>query len=481
MELQRIDDFEWSVPIGTVEGMRVPGIVFGSEDLARRALDDRAVLQVANVATLPGIVDASLAMPDIHWGYGFPIGGVAAFDADADGVISPGGVGFDIACGVRLLRTDLSWEPEVRPKIRELVAALGAATPRGTGAGGRLRLTRAEVLRVLRDGVGFLLDRGVGVPEDAERCEDGGVLREADPEQVSERAMTRGAGQLGSLGAGNHFLEVQVVDEILEPVAGNVMGLFEGQVCVMIHCGSRGLGHQVCTDHLATMDRLMRSLDIRVPDRQLACVPLAHEAARRYLGAMNAAANFARANRHLLADGVRTSFESVFRRSPQSLGVDLVYDVAHNLAKLEEHELDGRRRNLCVHRKGATRAFGPGHASLPPVYRTIGQPVLIPGSMGTASFVLVGTAEAERKAFASTCHGAGRALSRTQARKRIGGRELARQLDEQGIVLAPGSPRLLAEEAPFAYKDIEEVVRSCEGAGLTRTVARLRPVGVVKG
>jgi tRNA-splicing ligase RtcB len=481
VEPRRIDDFAWSVPIGTVDGMRVPGVVFGTEALLRKAVDDRAVLQVANVATLPGIVGASYAMPDIHWGYGFPIGGVAAFATDDGGVISPGGVGFDIACGVRLLRTELTWERDVRPRIHELVAALGAATPRGTGTGGRLTLSRKELLRVLAEGVGFALGRGIGTDADAEFCEDGGVLADAVPASVSDRALTRGAGQLGSLGAGNHFLEVQVVDELREPVAANVLGLFPGQVCVMIHCGSRGLGHQVCTDSLAAMDRTMRTVGITVPDRQLACVPLDHEAAVRYLGAMDAAANFARANRHVLSDGVRAAFETVFGRPAVDLAIDLVYDVAHNLAKLEDHEVDGRRRTLCVHRKGATRAFGPGHPSLPAAYRTIGQPVLIPGSMGTASFVLVGTEEGQGKAFASTCHGAGRALSRTQARKRIGGRALARQLEEEGVVLAPGSPRLLAEEAPFAYKDIEEVVRACEGAGLTRTVARLRPVGVVKG
>jgi tRNA-splicing ligase RtcB len=481
MEPERIDAFSWRVPVGTVEGMRVPGVVFGTEALIERAVDDRAVLQVANVATLPGIVGASYAMPDIHWGYGFPIGGVAATDADADGVISPGGVGFDIACGVRLLRTDLAWEPEVRPKIRELVAALGAATPRGTGAGGRLRVSGRDLLDVLRDGVGAMLARGIGTERDAERCEDGGVVAGAAPDQVSTRALTRGAGQLGSLGAGNHFLEVQVVDEVLAADAADAMGLHFGQVCVMIHCGSRGLGHQVCTDHVAAMDRLLGPLGIEVPDRQLACVPLAHEAAQRYVGAMNAAANFARANRHVLADGVRCAFEEVFDRSAHDLGIALVYDVAHNLAKLEEHEVDGRTRTLCVHRKGATRAFGPGDPSLPDAYRAIGQPVLIPGSMGTASYVLVGTAEAERKAFASTCHGAGRLLSRTKARKEIRGHELAKQLEQQGIVLAPGSPKLLAEEAPVAYKDVDEVVRACEGAGLTRTVARLRPVGVVKG
>jgi tRNA-splicing ligase RtcB len=481
VETERLGEFEWRVPVGTVDGMRVPGLVFGSEPLIAKAVDDRAVLQVANVATLPGIVGASMAMPDIHWGYGFPIGGVAAFDPEEGGVISPGGVGFDIACGVRLLRTDLDWEREVRPRIGELVAALGNETPRGTGKGGRMRLSHDDVVHVLRDGVGFALGRGIGTPEDAERCEDGGVLAGARPEHVSERAIARGSAQLGSLGAGNHFLEVQVVEEVLEPVAANVLGLAEGLVVVMIHCGSRGLGHQVCTDHVATMDRLMRSLGISVPDRQLACVPLGHAAADRYLGAMAAAANFARANRHLLGDGVRVAFEAVFERSARDLGLRLVYDVAHNLAKPEEHEVEGRRRLLCVHRKGATRAFGPGHPSLPDAYRPIGQPVLIPGSMGAPSYVLVGAEGAARRSFASTCHGAGRALSRTQAKKRIGGHELARQLEEQGITLAPASWKLLAEEAPFAYKDVAEVVRSCEGAGLTRTVARLRPVGVVKG
>jgi tRNA-splicing ligase RtcB len=481
MDVERIDAFSWRVPVGTVDGMRVPGLVFGTDALIRQAVDDRAVLQVANVATLPGVVGASMAMPDIHWGYGFPIGGVAAFDAAAGGVISPGGVGFDIACGVRLIRTDLAWETEVRPKIHELVAVLGREIPRGTGTGGRLQLSRSALLRVLRDGVRSLLGRGIGEDTDMRLCEDEGVLADAAPEEVGERALIRGAGQLGSLGAGNHFCEVQVVDEVLEPVAANVMGLFAGQVVVMIHCGSRGLGHQVCTDHVASMDRVMRPLGIEVPDRQLACVPLGHEAARRYLGAMNAAANFARANRHVLGDGVRVAFEEVFGRSAREIGIRLVYDVAHNLAKMEEHEVEGRRRMLCVHRKGATRAFGPGEPSLPEDYRSIGQPVLIPGSMGTASYVLVGAAGAAARSFASTCHGAGRSLSRTQAKRRIDGHELARQLEEQGIVLAPASWRLLAEEAPFAYKDVSEVVRACEGAGLTRTVARLRPVGVVKG
>jgi tRNA-splicing ligase RtcB len=481
VEPKQIEPFVWEVPIGTVDGMRVPGVVFGTEDLLRRAVDDRAVLQVANVATLPGIVKASLAMPDIHWGYGFPIGGVAATDADGDGVISPGGVGFDIACGVRLLRSELTWDEEVRPLIRDLVRALGARIPRGVGTKGRMHLSRQDTIRVLHEGVGFPLSRGVGLEEDVATCEDRGRLDDVRLDQVSDRALGRGASQLGSLGAGNHFCEVQVVEEVLEPVAADVMGLFPGQVCVMIHSGSRGLGHQVCTDHLKVIDGLMRRLDIRVPDRQLACVPLAHEAAVGYLGAMNAAANFARANRHVLADAVREAFGSVFDRSARELGMFLVYDVSHNLAKIEDHEVEGRRRRLCVHRKGATRAFGPGHPELPPEYRAIGQPVLIPGSMGTASYVLVGTEASASRSFSSTCHGAGRAMSRTKAKKVMSGQELARSLGSQGIELAPAHLRLLSEEAPYAYKDVSEVVRGCEGAGLSRIVARLRPVGVVKG
>jgi tRNA-splicing ligase RtcB (3'-phosphate/5'-hydroxy nucleic acid ligase) len=481
VEPRQVEPFGWEVPVGTVEGMRVPGMIFGTPDLLAKAVEDRAVLQVANVATLPGIVKASYAMPDIHWGYGFPIGGVAAMDAEGDGVISPGGVGFDIACGVRLLRSELEWERDVKPVIRELVYALGAQVPRGVGTKGRLHLSRGDVGKVLRDGVRFPLSKGIGFEQDAERCEDGGVLESARPEEVSDKALDRGCPQLGSLGAGNHFVELQVVEEVLEPVAANVMGLFVGQVCVMIHSGSRGLGHQVCTDHLKVMDGLMQRSRIEVPDRQLACVPLGHEAAEAYLGAMNAAANFARANRHVLADGIREAFETVFERSARDLGLFLVYDVAHNLAKFEEHVLDGRTRTLCVHRKGATRAFGPGHPELPEVYRSIGQPVLIPGSMGTASYVLVGLASSSERSLSSTCHGAGRAMSRTKARKLMSGAEVARSLEGQGITLAPAHIGLLSEEAPYAYKDVSEVVRACEGAGLSRIVARLRPVGVVKG
>jgi tRNA-splicing ligase RtcB len=479
--VERIGPFEWRIGQGSVPGMRVPGVVFATEDLMEKAVADRAVEQVANVATLPGIVTASYAMPDIHWGYGFPIGGVAATDVGEGGVVSPGGVGFDIACGVRLIRSNLQWESDVRPRIRQLVETLGRRVPRGVGTGGALELRGPATDRVLREGVGYPLSLGIGIEEDAELCEDRGMIDWARPEFVSDRAKHRAAKQLGSLGAGNHFLEVQVVDRVVDPAATKVMGLREGQVCVMLHSGSRGLGHQVCTDHLKEVDRIGRLLGIEVPDRQLASVPVDHEAGERYLGAMAAAANFARANRHVLTHGVRESFAEVFGGSAEGLGMSIVYDVAHNLAKIEEYEVAGRVRKLCVHRKGATRAFGPGHPEVPARYRGIGQPVTIPGSMGTASYVLVGTREAAAKSFSSTCHGAGRAMSRTRARKVMRGKELIEQLEAQGVAVAISQPKLLAEEAPYAYKDVSEVVRACEGAGLSRTVARLRPVGVVKG
>jgi tRNA-splicing ligase RtcB (3'-phosphate/5'-hydroxy nucleic acid ligase) len=478
---RRLEPFVWELPVGYVDGMRVPGVVYASEELFERAVADRAVDQVANVATLPGIVGAAYAMPDIHWGYGFPIGGVAATDPDAGGVVSPGGVGFDIGCGVRLLRTGLSWTADVKPRIGALVAALARHIPRGTGGAGLLPQDRRGLERVLRAGVRGPLAQGVGWDDDAVACEDGGTLPDAQPEHVSERAVQRGAGQLGSLGGGNHFLEVQVVDQVRDQAAADAMGLSEGQVCVMLHSGSRGIGHQTCTDHLREIDRLMPRLGIAVPDRQLACVPVEHDAAKAYLGAMRAAGNFALANRHVMADGVRTVFAEVFGRPATELGLDLVYDVSHNLAKLESHQVGGARRRLCVHRKGATRSLGPGHPDLPERYRRIGQPVINPGSMGSPSYVLVGDARAETRSFASTCHGAGRAMSRTKAKKLMSGADLRRQLEAEGVVLAVQNWKLLSEEAPYAYKDATAVVEACEGAGLSRVVARLRPVGVLKG
>ena len=480
MEPRRLDDYLWELPVGYVDGMRVPGRVFASEALFEKAVADRAIEQVANVATLPGVVDAALAMPDIHWGYGFPIGGVAATDAERDGVVSPGGVGFDIGCGVRLLRSDLEYR-DAEPRLRKLVDTLGARVPRGVGGKGRMRLDRRDLERVLREGVKLPIARGAGWDEDAEFSEDGGVLPNPEPERLSERAVERGLPQLGSLGAGNHFLEVQYVDHIVDDRAAEVMELFTGQVCVMIHSGSRGVGHQTCTDHLKVIDRLMPQLGFDLPDRQLACVPIDHEVAQSYLGAMDAAGNFARANRQVLADAARESFAAVFGRSARDLGMRVVYDIAHNLAKLEEHEVNGEARTLCVHRKGATRAFGPRHPEIPSAYRDIGQPVIIPGSMGSPSFVLVGTNESRARSFSSTCHGAGRAMSRTQAKKKMPGEQLRKQLEDEGIVLARSRWKLLSEEAPYAYKDASQVVETCEGAGLSKVVARLRPVGVVKG
>jgi tRNA-splicing ligase RtcB len=478
MEVRRLAEFVWEVPVGWARGMRVPGRVFASEGLIRKAVEDSAVDQVANVATLPGIVGASLAMPDIHWGYGFPIGGVAATDAERGGAISPGGVGFDIGCGVRLVRSSVTWD-RAKPLVRELVTTLGRRVPRGVGGKGRMKLDSRGMEAVLRDGVRYPLSRGVGWEEDAELSEDFGTLPNAVPGFVSERAKERGGNQLGSLGAGNHFLEVQVVDEIRDAQAAEVMGLFEGGVVVMIHSGSRGLGHQTCTDHLKAIDRLMPQLGIEVPDRQLACVPMDHPKAEGYFGAMDAAGNFARANRHLLTDAARESFAQVFGSSAKDLEMSVVYDISHNLAKIERHRVDGVERKLCVHRKGATRAFGPGHPEIPDRYKNVGQPVIVPGSMGTHSYVLAGMGAAH--SFASTCHGAGRAMSRTQAKKQMDGNELKRQLESEGILVAASHSRLLSEEAPYAYKDVSEVVDTCEGAGLTKVVARMRPVGVVKG
>lgn len=460
--------------------MRVDGLVFASEALIVKAQEDRAVQQVANVAHLPGIVGYSIAMPDIHWGYGFPIGGVAATDVEAGGVVSPGGVGFDIGCGVRLMRSELSLA-DVGDRLSDLVGAVARRIPHGVGGKGLRRLHGEELQKVMLEGVRWPLSRGIGWPEDVEFCEDRGALEGADPGRVSAKSIERGAGQLGSLGAGNHFLEVQVVEAVFEKPAAAAMGLFEGQLCVMIHTGSRGFGHQICTEEIRTVESAMQRHGIEVPDRQLACVPVSDDVGRAYLGAMAAAANFARANRHVIGDGIRTCFEEVFGSSARTLGVHCVYDVSHNIAKLERYEVDGKLRTLCVHRKGATRSFGPGHPELPESYRDVGQPVLIPGSMGTASWVAVGTAESSDLAFASTCHGAGRMMSRTAAVKKRRGHDLRTELEEQGILVRAKQIRLLAEEAPYAYKDVDEVVQVCHELGLARKVARLRPVAVVKG
>ncbi|MEV0394237.1 RtcB family protein [Polymorphospora rubra] len=454
--------------------MRVPGVVFASRPLLPDVSADKAIDQVANVATLPGIVEASYAMPDVHWGYGFPIGGVAATDLGADGVVSPGGVGFDISCGVRLLAADL--DRAELPRVRErLMDALDTAIPRGMAKGAVWKITdRAQLNEVLLGGSRYAVEQGHGVERDLTRCEDHGAVSDADPDQVSDRAVQRGQGQVGSLGSGNHFLEVQAVDHVYDEPAAAAFGLRAGQICVMVHSGSRGMGHQICTDHVRVMERVMPRYGIDVPDRQLACAPASSPEGRAYLGAMAAAANYARANRQLLGEAARRVFARVVGRR-----LDLVYDISHNLAKIETHRVDGVDKRLCVHRKGATRALPPGHPDLPAELAGVGQPVLIPGSMGTPSYVLTGVADSP--AFASTCHGAGRAQSRTQAARSVRGKELRDRLEAQDISVRGASMRGLAEETPQAYKDVSAVVESAEGGGLCRRVARLVPVGVVKG
>jgi len=453
--------------------MRVPGIVFASRTLLPSVVGDRALEQVVNVATLPGIVEASFAMPDVHWGYGFPIGGVAATDVERGGVVSPGGVGFDISCGVRLLTSPLDAD-RLAPARNRLLDALDRAIPRGLGRGGTWHLQGDDLDAILVGGARTAVERGFGRPDDLTRCEAGGAVGDATPATVSTRARERGAGQVGSLGAGNHFLEVQVVDTIFDAAIANRWGLFRGQVCVMIHSGSRGLGHQVCSDHVRSMLPRMRAYEIAVPDRQLACAPVRSPDGEAYLGAMSAAANYGRANRQLLTAATRRAFAEVLDTD----ALDVLYDVSHNLAQLEWHDVGGERRLLCVHRKGATRALPPGHPELPPELRGTGQPVLVPGSMGTASWVLAGSTDGT--AFHSTCHGAGRTMSRHEARRRIGGRALQAELEAEGIGVRSHSMRALAEEAPGSYKDVDEVIATCARVGLARRIARLRPVGVIK-
>jgi tRNA-splicing ligase RtcB len=454
--------------------MRVPGIVFASRSLLPDEHADMALAQVANVATLPGIVRASYAMPDVHWGYGFPIGGVAATDIDAGGVVSPGGVGFDISCGVRLLVSDLDRQ-QLQPKMRAVMDHLDAAIPRGVGTKGVWRLPNRGVLEdVLTGGARFAVQQGHGVVRDLQRCEDGGVLKGADAAAVSERAIERGLGQIGSLGSGNHFLEVQAVERVYDTTAATQMGLSEGTVCVMIHTGSRGLGHQICTDHVRQMGNAMGRYGIKVPDRQLACVPARSPEGQAYLAAMAAAANYGRANRQLLTEATRRVFEQETKTS-----LDLLYDVSHNLAKIEVHPVDGQTRALCVHRKGATRSLPPHHPDVPAELATVGQPVLIPGTMGTASYVLAGVPD--NPAFFSTAHGAGRVQSRHQAARHTNADALSRALEDVGIIVRGKSRRGLAEEKPEAYKDIDAVIETSHLAGLARKVARLIPLGVVKG
>lgn len=459
--------------------MRVPGLILADAALMAQIRRDASLEQVANAAFLPGIVKASLAMPDIHQGYGLPVGGVVATDAES-GVVSPGGVGYDINCGVRLLRTNLN-AAEVQPRLRHVVDALHQAIPAGVGSRGRVKLSPADARRVAETGARWALERGFGDPDDLARIESNGCLAGADADAVSPKAFERGKSQLGTLGSGNHFVEIQVVDEIYDERGARILGLFPDQVTVMIHTGSRGLGHQVCTDYLRRLEGALRRFGISLPDRQLACAPLDSPEATEYLGAMRAAANFAFANRQCLAHFSREVFARAFSLPPSGLGMSLVYDVAHNIAKTEEHEVDGRRRRLVVHRKGATRAFPPHHGELVEAYRGLGQPVLIPGDMGRYSYVLVGTEGAMRETFGSTCHGAGRLMSRTAAVKAARGRQIWRELEAKGILARSTGRDALEEEMPEAYKDVREVVEVVERFGISKRVARLRPIGVIKG
>jgi len=471
-DARQLDPYTWEIPVTAKAGMRVPARVYADEALFRKISQDRSLEQLTNVATLPGVVDHVLAMPDAHEGYGFPVGGVAALSVD-DGVISPGGVGYDINCGVRLLASALTAE-ELQPDLERLVHQLSRSLPSGTGRGGDIRLDDHEMDQVLGRGVKYLAERGMALPGDLEVTEAGGCLSEANAERISDRARHRGRDQLGTIGSGNHFVEVQVVDEVMDPEAARVFGLSEGQVTVLVHTGSRGLGHQVCTDYVKRMGVAMARYGITLPDRQLACAPFGSPEGQDYFAAMCAAANYAWCNRQALTHLIRQVFA---RELGSEAGLRLVYDVAHNIAKVERYG----DRELCVHRKGATRAFGPANPETPERYRTAGQPVFIPGSMGTASYVLAGNDEALDLSFGSTCHGAGRAMSRSAAKRETTGAEVRRDLTGRGIVVRCVSNAELAEEAPLAYKDVERVAACVEGAGLATRVARLRPLGVIKG
>ncbi len=479
-KLEKIDSFRFRIPRDYKVGMRVPGIIYASEELLGEILSEDAPEQVANVACLPGIVKASLAMPDIHWGYGFPIGGVAAFEME-NGVISPGGVGYDINCGVRLLRTNLKAE-DLRPRLDNLISRIYTNVPSGVGSEGKIRVSKSEMEGLMRKGARWAVERGFGLSSDLAAIESRGEMKGADPASVSSRARERGFSQVGSLGAGNHFLEIQIVEEIYDARVAGTFGLQEpGQITILIHTGSRGFGHQVCSDSIEVMLRASRKYGIQLPDRQLACAPIKSEEGQSYLQAMKAAANFAWANRQLITHWVRESCEETFGRPKEDLGLEIVYDVAHNVAKIEEHGVDGRTMTLCVHRKGATRAFPTGHPDLPECYRSVGQPVLIPGDMGRCSYVLVGTERAMVETFGSTCHGAGRVKSRSEAKREVRADELISRLKSKGITVTAHSRGTLVEEAPEAYKDVTQVVDAVAGAQISKKVAKMRPLGVIKG
>jgi len=476
----KISDYEWEIPTSFRKDMRVPVRVFASEELLLEVLEDQSLEQAVNAATLPGLVGRVLVMPDVHQGYGFPIGGVAATEYP-HGVISPGAIGYDINCGVRLLASEIEYEAAL-PYMDTLATLLNEYCPSGVGSEGVVKVSAGELDKVLREGARWALQQGYATENDLQRTEEFGMIEGADPSKVSERARQRGREQIGSLGAGNHFIEVDVIEQIFDPQAAAVMGLREGCLAVQIHCGSRGLGHQVCTDYVQSFQQAVKRYGIQLPDRELVCAPMDSPEGQDYLKAMRAAANFAFANRQLLAHSARRAFDEAFApHFKKGWQLVQVYDIAHNMGKIETHEIEGRRVKVCVHRKGATRAFGPGAPGLPPEYQPIGQPVIIPGSMGTASWVLVGTEESMSRSFGSTCHGAGRVMSRAKAKKDIRGEELRRKLEGEGIKVRAGSLAGLAEEAPQAYKNVDRVVETVSQVGIARKVARLRPVAVIKG
>jgi tRNA-splicing ligase RtcB len=476
-QLKKLDEYRFLVPRGTRSGMLTDALIYTDERLLKDVMKDLSLEQAINVAMLPGIVGRSLAMPDIHQGYGFPIGGVAATDPHHDGVVSPGGVGFDINCGVRLLGSSLN-RGEVRTKIRELVNQLFRDIPSGAGHSGNIRISYPDLDNLLQDGAAWMVAHDYGRAEDLTHCEESGAIDGADPAMVSDHAKKRGLPQVGTLGSGNHFLEVQYVEQVFDPGRAEAMGLYEGEVVVLIHSGSRGLGHQVCTDYLREMGPAMKRYDIELPDRQLACVPVNSPEGQAYLGAMRAAANFAWANRQGITHFTRQAFKRIFGEREE---LRVIYDVCHNIAKLERHQVDGRVRDVMVHRKGATRAFPAGHPDVPEAYRHVGQPVLIPGSMGTSSYVLVGAEGAMQESFGTCCHGAGRLMSRTAAKKSRFAQDARQRLEDLGIIVRADSRDGITEEIPEAYKDVDAVIDVVHNAGLARRVARLKPMGVIKG
>lgn len=478
--LRKIDEFRWELPVSFKKGMQVPGLLYATEKMLDQIWEEQAIDQLANVAFLPGIVGHSLAMPDVHWGYGFPIGGVAATRVK-DGVVSPGGVGFDINCGVRLLRTNLN-KDEMKPILEKLINDLFHTIPSGVGSEGKIRVNERDLDQVMTRGSRWAVEKGYGETADIEVTEENGRMSNADPDKVSRRAKQRGLPQLGTLGSGNHFLEIAAVEEIYDPGAASVLGINEiGQVMVWIHTGSRGFGHEICSDYLKILQQSVIESNINLPDRQLVCAPVNSVAGQDYLAAMACAANYAWANRQCITHWTRESFLKVLGKSPRELGLEQIYDVCHNIARIEEHNIEGKTQTLCVHRKGATRAFQAGHPAVPEVYRKTGQPVLIPGDMGRYSYIAVGTELAMKETFGSTCHGAGRVLSRGAAKRSHRGIDVVRNLAQRGILVRSDSMSSVAEEAPESYKDVSEVVNVTHNSGISRKIARTVPMGVIKG